>query len=93
MVRQQVRYVGQVQGVGFRWTARRVAGQYAIGGYVRNMADGSVELVAEGEADEVNHFLLTIQERLGEYIRRAEVTQASSPSPSPAGRSGIFEIR
>ena len=88
MVRRQVRYRGQVQGVGFRWTARRVAAGYAVSGYVRNLADGSVELVAEGAADEVGRFLIEINERLGEYIRDVE----TSESATGGGFSG-FEIR
>ena len=44
---KQVRYSGQVQGVGFRYTAQRLAEGYAVSGYVRNLPEGDVELVAE----------------------------------------------
>jgi acylphosphatase len=45
-----VRYVvsGRVQGVGFRWFVMREATRLDLGGYVRNLPDGSVEVVAEG---------------------------------------------
>lgn len=39
---------GRVQGVGFRWWARDVATELGLGGYVRNLPDGSVEVHATG---------------------------------------------
>lgn len=39
---------GRVQGVSFRWTCRDVAERLGLAGWVRNAADGSVEVVAEG---------------------------------------------
>lgn len=46
-----VNYVGRVQGVGFRYTVCRIAEPFEVTGYVKNLADGSVELVAEGESE------------------------------------------
>ena len=48
---------GRVQGVGFRWYAVRRAGEHEVRGYVRNLADGSVEVVAEGERDALEAFV------------------------------------
>jgi len=48
---------GQVQGVGFRWSTREQATQLGITGYVKNLPDGTVEIVAEGETPNVNQFL------------------------------------
>jgi acylphosphatase len=39
---------GQVQGVGFRWSVQRLAQQHRVTGTVRNLPDGSVEVVANG---------------------------------------------
>jgi acylphosphatase len=39
---------GYVQGVGFRWFVQRVAGRHGLRGHAVNLADGSVEVVAEG---------------------------------------------
>ena len=49
--RQQRRVVfsGHVQGVGFRYQARDIAGRYPVTGYVQNLPDGTVLLVIEGE--------------------------------------------
>ena len=48
---------GRVQGVGFRFTTVEVARDYAVTGYVQNMLDGSVKIVAEGAEDELLRFL------------------------------------
>lgn len=73
MVRKVVHYIGHVQGVGFRATARHVAGGFAVTGYVRNTADGGVELVAEGEPVEVDRFLAAIAQRLAGHIHHADI--------------------
>ncbi|WP_144662463.1 acylphosphatase [Paenarthrobacter nicotinovorans] len=52
---------GVVQGVGFRyWTARK-ADELGLTGTVRNNADGSVELVAEGSAGDIDHMAKWLQ--------------------------------
>ncbi|MBW1904459.1 MAG: acylphosphatase [Deltaproteobacteria bacterium] len=48
---------GRVQGVYFRATAQREARQHGLSGWVKNRPDGSVEIVAEGEEDDVKDFL------------------------------------
>jgi acylphosphatase len=55
--RVEVHYSGRVQGVGFRFTAENFAHAHKVVGYVRNMADGRVEVVAEGEEATLNGFL------------------------------------
>jgi acylphosphatase len=62
-------YSGRVQGVGFRYTTRSIASRYAVVGYVLNLPDGRVELVAEGEPRELNAFLGEVREALGANIR------------------------
>ncbi len=47
---------GEVQGVGYRFFAQRVAARHQVVGYVKNLADGSVEAVAEGAAENVEAF-------------------------------------
>ena len=47
---------GRVQGVAFRYCARNEAKKLSISGYARNMPNGTVELVAQGEADNVALF-------------------------------------
>ena len=75
MVQQRriVHYRGHVQGVGFRFTAHSIARRYEVNGFVRNLPDGQVELVAEGEKHELIAFLDDIRERMVRYIRDERV--------------------
>lgn len=86
--RREVTYRGHVQGVGFRYTACQLARGYQVAGFVENLPDGRVRLVAEGEAAELARFLAAIDDRLGNHVREAAV------SLSPAsGEFDGFEIR
>ena len=68
--RRTVRFFGCVQGVGFRYTARQIAGSYNIAGYIRNLSDGSVESVIEGSKPEIDAFLADLSGRMTGYIDR-----------------------
>ena len=57
----RVRYEGEVQGVGFRYTARSLATQLGVTGGVENLPDGSVQLVAEGPEEVLKRLLLQIR--------------------------------
>jgi acylphosphatase len=59
---------GHVQGVGFRWQATQVAKGYCVSGWVKNLPDGRVELLAEGEASEVKAFYDAVTEAMDSYI-------------------------
>ena len=85
----QVLYEGRVQGVGFRYTARRLAAGFDVSGYVRNLADGRVELLASGEPEEVDGFLAALRDsELAGHIENEQPAEVSVP----AGLRG-FEIR
>lgn len=70
--RVEVRYSGHVQGVGFRARTADIARNFAVTGFVRNLFDGRVELVAEGEPTEVRRFLAAIDEAQQGFIRSAQ---------------------
>jgi acylphosphatase len=72
--RREVRYLGRVQGVGFRYTTRSIAQLHPVTGYVKNLADGSVELVIEGRAEDVVAVLRAIRTEMGRYIRDVQET-------------------
>ena len=54
---KRVHYWGTMQGVGFRMMTKRIAGQFAVTGFVRNLPDGMVEVVVAGEPAEIDRFL------------------------------------
>ncbi len=62
MKTKRVIYEGRVQGVGFRYTAKDLARGYDVLGAVRNLPDGTVELIVAGEGEEVGEFLRDLRE-------------------------------
>jgi acylphosphatase len=60
--RLTLRVLGTVQGVGFRFYIRKVAAGLSIAGWVRNEADGTVTIVAEGPVEELNKLLEAVRE-------------------------------
>jgi acylphosphatase len=69
-----VLYSGQVQGVGFRYTVKSVAMGFEVVGAVRNLADGRVELIAEGTREELDAFRQAINDSGMEgFIDKADV--------------------
>ena len=65
-------FEGRVQGVGFRYTTRNIAINFNVTGYVRNLPDGRVEIVAEGPEAEVSAFIDTVTSRMGRFIHTVD---------------------
>jgi acylphosphatase len=88
MIARHVFYEGRVQGVGFRYSTRRIASGFDVTGWIRNLPDGRVELLAAGEPDEVSAFLEAIRDsELAGFIHKDYVEE----TPPPASLRG-FEI-
>ncbi len=81
-------FSGRVQGVGFRYQAVQVAREFDVSGWVMNLADGRVQLEAEGGAGEVRDFIAALQERLEGHIRKTEQSNETR-APQVSG----FSIR
>jgi acylphosphatase len=62
-------FTGRVQGVGFRYTVRSFSENSGIVGWVRNLPDGSVEMVAEGETSSLDDLVSRIKLYFGGHIR------------------------
>ena len=88
MARERLRvdYSGRVQGVGFRFTAEQLARQFDIGGWVRNLDDGRVELVVEGEPAETDALLKAIAQAMRGKIHSVET------EPLPPGNPPLNEF-
>ena len=87
MIRKHLYYSGSVQGVGFRYTTVQVAGGYEVTGFVRNMMDGRVEVVVEGEAGQVGAFMVRLAEVMAGHIR--ECVEHDEPFSGQFGQFGI----
>ena len=75
MKRMTVIFTGRVQGVGFRYTADRIARHFEVTGFVRNLTTGQVELVAEGDETVLKDFLEAVCESpMKRYIREKQVS-------------------
>ncbi|MFI4873633.1 MAG: acylphosphatase [Phycisphaerales bacterium JB061] len=61
MQRRSIRFTGKVQGVGFRMTAKSVASELGLAGWVRNEHDGSVLMEAQGDPAIIDECLDRIQ--------------------------------
>lgn len=96
MHRYTVYFKGHVQGVGFRYTARRVAGAYRVSGFVENLDDGRVLLVAEGEQAELERFLADLGDQMGRFIKERTIARGAATGEfASAADTGIdqFTIR
>lgn len=75
-IRCVVHYAGRVQGVGFRYSTEQIALGFEVVGYVRNLPDGRVEMVAQGRPAEVNRFQAEVLTQMRAHIDDAEVEPA-----------------
>lgn len=91
-MRKQVHivYAGRVQGVGFRMTAEETAKRYGVAGWVKNLQDGRVEIMAEAEEEVLMKFLKAV--RTGPMRNFIQDFQAAW-SEAPDGGFDDFEIR
>jgi len=87
MIRKTVHYSGHVQGVCFRMNAAGESRGFNVTGYVKNLPDGRVQLVAEGESGEVDRFLDAVAERMSGYIHETKIDTAPA-----TGQYTAFDI-
>ena len=77
--RVHVFYSGRVQGVGFRITAEETAQDLEVVGWVKNLRDGRVELLAEAEQETLERFLNTVRTGpMKNFISQVEVSWSNA---------------
>ena len=87
-LRKHIHFRGRVQGVGFRFTAQSIAAGFRVTGFVKNLSNGEVELVAEGEPEELRQFLATLRDEMAVNIHGEQSTDTPG-----TGEFSRFEIR
>lgn len=86
----RVRIHGRVQGVGFRWFVARAARDLDVSGWVRNADDGTVEVAAEGAAEQVEQLLAAL--RRGPSQALVQSVEIDERPPSAAADHTVFEM-
>ncbi len=87
LVRRRVLFSGRVQGVGFRFTTEAIASRFDITGFVRNLPDGRVELVAEGIHAELDRFQNAIENAM-----RGCINDSTGAETTATGEFASFGI-
>jgi len=77
-IAKHIIFIGRVQGVGFRFTAFDTANRYQLTGFVRNLPDGTVEMLAQGPAKTIDDCIQDIKEYFSSYIRETKIKEIPS---------------
>jgi acylphosphatase len=76
-IHKNIRVIGRVQGVGFRYSCKRMAISLGIKGFVKNLYDGSVYIEAEGSEVQLHHLIEWCNKGpLNAYIEEVLITEA-----------------
>jgi acylphosphatase len=89
VIARMVYYSGTVQGVGFRATTAHLARAYPVTGWVRNLSDGRVQLLAEGPAERVEAFLLAVRSYWRDYLK----SEQQEEQPVSGSNTGFIIAR
>ena len=74
MIKAHIFYTGMVQGVGFRYTTLRYAEKLGLYGWVRNLVDGRVEIMVEGDKGKIEHLCKYLSDHFGSYIVHFDIS-------------------
>ncbi len=85
MVRSHSIFTGRVVGVGFRYTAQRMANEQKLTGWVKNLPDGRVEMMVEGPRPKIEHLLFKLNSRF-------EISKADTDWLDARGQFTGFDI-
>ena len=73
MIKAHIYFSGTVQGVGFRYTAQRYAIKIGLNGWVKNLVDGRVEMMVDGDKGKIEHLIENLKKHFGRYIQNCDV--------------------
>ena len=88
MKRWQIFFSGRVQGVGFRYTSRQVAQRYDVSGWVKNLPNGSVEMIVEGSSEQLRKYIDDVSDSTHGHVADMQVTKSAA-----TGEFSGMEIR
>ena len=80
-MRRKVNFKGRVQGVGFRWNTNDAVKGFAVTGYVKNLSNGTVEVILEGNEEEVSAAMHAVEERMLGYWTSKEWEDCHGEEP------------
>ena len=78
MQRRTYLFTGNVQGVGFRYTTQHLARNHPVTGYVRNLPDGRVEMLAEGEEKDLDALAAALARQMEGFIRDTKINTGTA---------------
>lgn len=81
-------YSGKVQGVGFRMNAQYISHRLGITGWVKNLPNGQVEIIAEADEERINSFLQEMKQSFSVYIENVDITWEE-----PTNEFTVFGVR
>lgn len=87
MTQAHIIYSGTVQGVGFRYTIQKYALKFNLLGWVKNLPNGSVEVLIEGSKDDIELLCNSVEEFFSGYIKNKEIAFSDR-----VGKYHSFEI-
>ncbi len=80
VITRHIVFSGRIQGVGFRFTALNIANRCGLTGYVRNLPDGDVEMLAQGTAEMIDNCIRDLQDSFVGTISHIDIEEAT-PDP------------
>ena len=84
-----IKIYGKVQGVGYRFFATRTARRLELKGWIRNLRDGTVDAVVEGESENIDEWIAELKEG----PRFAEVSKIDQEKRDFTGTLGDFDVK
>ncbi len=79
-IAKHIIFIGRVQGVGFRFTVFNIANRHELTGFVRNLPNGTVEMLAQGCTETIDDCIRDIEEEFNGYIRETKIEEIP-PNP------------